>query len=64
MGDRNWYQDSCLQSVKNELADVAFGRNSILTELCYLAVDDAFSDAEGGEEVLEEAVIPVAQKVE
>ena len=36
----------------------------LIATACHLAADDVLSDAEGGEEVLEEAVIPVAQKVE
>ena len=49
--------------VTNKLADVALGLQSILAELLYRAVDEALRDAEGHEEVLEEAVIPVAQTV-
>ena len=47
--------------VTKKLADVALGLQSILAELLYRAVDDAPRDAEGHEEVFEEAVIPVAQ---
>ena len=44
-----------------KLADVARSLQTILIELLYRAVDDALRDAEGLEEVLEEAVIPVAR---
>ena len=51
--------DACEQTT-NMRADVALGLQIILAELPYRAVDDALRDAEGLEEVLEEAAIPVA----
>ena len=50
---------ACDQTTKTP-ADVALDLQIILAELPNRAVDDAFRDAKGLEEVLEEVVIPVA----
>ena len=61
-----WATPAALETVAcdqitNKLAEIALSLQTILAELFYRAVDEALHDAEGHEEVLEEAVIPVAQ---
>ena len=41
------------------MSPLVYSPSSILAERTYRAVDDALRDAEGLEQVLEEAVIPV-----